>query len=114
MIFCNRLREMRQEKGYTQRELAALLNLSNNMVCEYEKGRAEPTLETLKKLSEILECSADYLIGNSDYLGTVLSHADLTDKERQLLTAFTPLPAEYKEFVLDTTFRLKRWSEEDI
>ena len=71
MDFSMRLKELRTEKGYTQRELATLLSLSPNSICEWEKGRCQPSIECLKTLCELLECSSDYLLGQSDDFGNI-------------------------------------------
>lgn len=57
-----KLRELRTKKKLTQKELSEKLGLSKNAVCEYEKGRSEPSIETLIKLSRIFEVSLDYLV----------------------------------------------------
>ena len=43
-----------------------MVNLSQQTIGHYEVGRAKPDLETLQKLSEIFECSTDYILGKSD------------------------------------------------
>lgn len=95
MDFCLRLKELRTEKGYTQRELATLLSLSPNSICEWEKGRCQPSIECLKKLSALLECSIDYLLGQSDDFGNISIQENapaLTTEEQQLLNDFRTLP----------------------
>lgn len=57
---------MRENKGLTQKELAERVNLSQQTIGHYEVGRAKPDLETLQKLSEIFNCSVDYLLGRTD------------------------------------------------
>lgn len=71
MGFSNRLKELRTEEGFTQRELAMQLGLTPNSICEWEKGRCEPGIEQLKKLSALFECSIDYLTENSDDFGII-------------------------------------------
>ena len=71
MFFSQRLKELRVEKNLTQKELSLYLGLSPNSICEWEKGRCEPNAETLKKLSELFECSIDYLLGHSDDFGNI-------------------------------------------
>ena len=71
MEFKEKLKFFRQEKGYTQKELADILNLSKNSVCEWEKGRCEPNIETLKALSKIFDTDLNDLIGNEENVSTV-------------------------------------------
>ena len=111
MHFCERLRQLRQEKQLTQKQLAEALHLSSNSICEYEKGRAEPTLETLKKMSSYLDCSVDYLIGNSDDVGRMLERADSSAQKNRLLFAFDKLASPYRNFLLDTADRLQELSD---
>ena len=49
--------------GFTQKQLVEKLNTTNSSVCDWECDRAEPNLETLVRLAEILESSIDDLLG---------------------------------------------------
>ena len=55
-------REKRIEAGYTQEAVAKLLGISNSVVCLYEKGRADPTVETLHKMAVLYRCTLDELM----------------------------------------------------
>lgn len=58
----NRIKELRMEKELNQTELGNLLNVSQRSISFYESGERDPDTETLKKLSEIFNCSIDYLL----------------------------------------------------
>ncbi len=63
----NRIKELREENNITQEELAKKLKLSSKgIVSMYEKEDRKPSLEVLVKLSEIFNCSIDYILGKSD------------------------------------------------
>lgn len=99
MKFTERLKELRTEKRLTQRELANFLGLSANCVCEWEKGRSEPSIESLKRLAACLECTTDYLLGFSDDFGNVVVESSplgehLTVEEKMLLRTFRALPVD--------------------
>lgn len=64
--FPERLRELREEKEWTQQELGAKLNLTNTTINRYENGYRQPDPETLNKLAEIFGVSTDYLLGRTD------------------------------------------------
>jgi len=49
-----------------QRELAALLNVSQNTYSQYENGVIELTAETLLRLADFYDVSVDYLLGRTD------------------------------------------------
>ena len=66
MDFSKRLKNLRNEKDISQEELARLLNVSRTSVTNYELGRNEASAQVLNKLSEIFNCSIDYLLGKTD------------------------------------------------
>ena len=56
----------------TQTELAEKCGVTQQAISQYESGAREPDLDTLKKLSSILECSLDELLKEDpDDEGTV-------------------------------------------
>jgi len=61
-FFAKRLRDIRTKKGYTQRQLAKICGLPINAIAKYETELIAPSAESLKKLAEVLEVSADYFI----------------------------------------------------
>lgn len=58
-----KLKELRIEKGLTQKEASSMLGLTRNAFTNYEMGIREPSLDTLKKICQLFEVSADYLLG---------------------------------------------------
>ncbi len=65
-VFSERLTATRKEKGYTQKYLAELLEISPTRLNYWEKGKREPDMLKVLKIAKTLEVSIDYLIGNSD------------------------------------------------
>ena len=65
-MFKNRLKELRGEKGLTQRELADLINLSSSTIAMYETGQRMPDPEILQKLADVFGVTTDYLLGRTD------------------------------------------------
>ncbi len=61
-FFAKRLKDARLEKGFTQGRLMQLCGLPANAITKYETGVVLPSMETLKKLAEALEVSADYFV----------------------------------------------------
>lgn len=74
----NRFKELRQAKGKTQQQIAALLSISQAAYSKYECNKAEPDFESLKILSELYGVSSDYLVGISDSPETEKTAANLT------------------------------------
>ena len=64
--FCKRVKELRIECGWTQKEVAEKLKTTNSAVCDWEKGRTQPDLEMLVALATLFNVSVDYLLGLSE------------------------------------------------
>ena len=64
--FCDRLKCARNNKGISQKKLAEYLFVSQQTVAKWETDKATPTPETITKISETLNVSTDYLLGNTD------------------------------------------------
>ncbi|MCM1364199.1 MAG: helix-turn-helix domain-containing protein [Faecalibacterium sp.] len=61
-----RLRQLREERKFTQKDVAATLGVDRTTYTIYEKGTSNPTLNSLRILSKLYNVSVDYLIGVSD------------------------------------------------
>lgn len=59
--FGSRLRAVRQERGYTQKQLANSLGVTEQAVSKWERETSYPDIMMLNGISEVLECSLDYL-----------------------------------------------------
>lgn len=59
----NPLRELRKRKGITQTELGHVLHVQKSAISKYELGRATPSSDILKKLSDYFGVSINYILG---------------------------------------------------
>lgn len=66
MIIVNRIKQLREEQKLTQQELADKLKCSKSIIGLYESEIRKPSLEVLVKLSEIFNCSIDYILCKTD------------------------------------------------
>lgn len=66
-VFRENLKEQRKLYGYTQRQVAEKLGISQPSYIRYENGSSEPTLENLVKLADLFDVSVDYLLGRKEY-----------------------------------------------
>ena len=64
--FCQRVKELRIENGWTQKQLAEKLKTTNSAVCDWEKGRSQPDLKMLVEIAAVFNVSVDYLLGVSE------------------------------------------------
>ncbi|MDE6356442.1 MAG: helix-turn-helix domain-containing protein [Clostridia bacterium] len=62
-VFGERLKELRQEKGIGQVELAAKLNVSKGIISFWENGLREPTMSNLVAIADFFGVTLDYLVG---------------------------------------------------
>ena len=62
MIYKN-IRNLREDKDLKQKDLAEMLNVSQNTYSQYETGVIELTASTLVKLADFYDVSVDYLLG---------------------------------------------------
>lgn len=65
MSFGSQLKMLRKEKNLMQKELAAMLNMSNGTISNYENGVHFPDEETLGKISDLFDVSVDFLLGRT-------------------------------------------------
>ncbi|MDE7101088.1 MAG: helix-turn-helix domain-containing protein [Anaeroplasmataceae bacterium] len=62
MNFKNNLKNLRKNKGYTQKSLAEKMGLPTQTIINWEQGKTQTSFEALEKLTYILECSYDDLL----------------------------------------------------
>lgn len=58
-----KLKKARLTAGYTQKQISEMLGIPQNNICRYEKGERAPDLETLCRLIDFYEVSADWILG---------------------------------------------------
>lgn len=61
-----RIRNLRVDKGITQQQIAAYLNVKQNTYSQYEIGTLNYPLDVVIKLAEYYDTSVDYLVGLTD------------------------------------------------
>ena len=66
MDYRSRIRDVREDRDYTQTQIGQLLNKSQQGYNHIEMGRAELKIEDLIQLCRFYDLSADYLIGLID------------------------------------------------
>lgn len=64
-----RMKELRQGKNLTQRQLAKMANTTPTSVSAYEKGQKTPSIEVLCNIANALETSVDWLCGSLESKG---------------------------------------------
>ncbi|MCI9178971.1 MAG: helix-turn-helix transcriptional regulator [Lachnospiraceae bacterium] len=89
-----RLAEIRKNKKFKQTELAEMLNVSQQVISNIERGVTAPDIEQLKKFADIYNTSLDQLVGR-EFFG------DDTDVvERKIISYIKQMDDEGKELSL--------------
>lgn len=65
MVFRN-LKSIREDKDIKQKDIAKILNVSQNTYSQYETGVIALTAEVLIKLAEFYDVSVDYLLDRTN------------------------------------------------
>ena len=65
-IFSQRLRELRQEKKLSMKQLAKELNTTDAAVSNWENDVNEPKISYLVSIAKFFDVTADYLLGLED------------------------------------------------
>lgn len=65
-LFGNRLLELREQKGLSQKAIAELLDVTRTQVSDIENGKSGTNLDRFYQLCEFYQVSADYLLGITD------------------------------------------------
>ena len=87
-----RIAESRRNAGFTQEELANRLGVTPQALSKWEKGASSPDLEMLTSLCDILEVSADYLVGKKRK--TIVENGNLIQQDeiwKHLWDGYQPL-----------------------
>lgn len=66
MKFKERLKELRQENGLSQMQLAIILGISQSAIAKWELGKTEPTASAIIAIAKYFDESTDYILGVID------------------------------------------------
>ena len=98
------LKSIRNDAGFTQSDMAKMLNVSQQCYSDYERGKTNPDLETLVQLTKILGVSSDYLLGITDDFGQLTTRAPgdfyTSPTEQELILNFRRIQPDLKNHIL--------------
>ena len=107
----NRIKLLREENSFTQQDLATRLECSKSVIGLYESETRKPSMEVLIKLSEIFNCSIDYIIGSSDIRNPKEINVD--DADIAFADGIKGLNSANKEIIKSTIEALLAKQEQD-
>ena len=91
-VFGKRLKELRKEHGCTIEQFADMVGISKSTLGYYENDKRMPDIEILARIANVLNVSADYLIGRTNTtdrkgkLKTVCDFTGLSDQAAEYLS----------------------------
>ena len=74
--FNENLKIARERKGLSQKDIAEGIGVAKSTYSLYESGNREPNVQTIKKIADLLNVSADELLGIDDEPQTLAAHFD--------------------------------------
>lgn len=100
MSFASRLKQARENAGFTQQELAKALGVTKSAIGNYENGVSSPKWDVLLKIFDILHVEPNFLYQDSFDL-TKKYPVTLTPKQADLIAFFNLLNAAGQNKVID-------------
>lgn len=62
MIFAKKLKQLRQQAGWSQEQLADRLNVTRQAVAKWERGAGFPDIDNMQALAKLFNTSVDELL----------------------------------------------------
>lgn len=77
--FSQRLRQLREDRGWLQKDVAERANVLREVIANYERGVSHPPLPTLQRLAQVFGVTTDYLIMGEAPAATSFQDRELLD-----------------------------------
>lgn len=98
-----RLIDIRQNHGYSQKYVALSIGVAPSIVSRWESGKKVPSRESVSKLADLYEVTIDYLMGRSDE-EMPISADSLSDDELKLIQDYRKLNKQGQEYIRQTMY----------
>lgn len=84
-----RIQTRRKQQGYTQEQLAEMMNVSIQMISNLERGNKAIRIDNLINLSQILNVSTDYILTGKqtkdDVTAVIAQISSLSERDRKMI-----------------------------
>lgn len=90
----SRLAELRKKNGFTQKQLAQKLNVSQQIVSNIERDQTEPDIDFIKGAADLYNLSLDQLIGRE------FTKTESDTYEREIISILEKMDETGKELSL--------------
>ena len=95
-----RIKKRRKELHLTQTEIKEKTGISSGNMSDIERGNRLPAATTLAQLSEIFDCSIDWILTGKSPVSENLISPDIGEKDQKLLSLFHEISEEDQEELL--------------
>ncbi len=106
-----KIKELREEAGLSQIDLAAVFGLTQSTVGGWESASRTPKIEMLCKLADYFNVTTDYLL---DRAPRAPQQPELTDDEQELLAVYRSLDHKGKRQLFGRAYDLQEKTFESI
>ncbi len=65
-MYLKRLKDLRTDNDYTQKEIAEILNIGRTQYNRYENGKRDIPVDLLRILAKLYNTSIDYLVSDTN------------------------------------------------
>lgn len=111
-----RIKEAREQAGYSQKELAEIIGVAPNTFHGYESGKHDPKSELLAKIAQACNVTVDFILGRESETKKSPDAAeaapeaggDLSKAEEDFFMEFRKLPESHKGLAADLCTALVR------
>ena len=103
------LRNLLDEEGITQKQLAEALNLSTTTLNGYIKNRRQPDAKTIIRLASYIHTTTDYIYGLTSFREPM--SIPYSTEERHLVNIFRGIPEEQKPLFIETGRTFSNFSQ---
>jgi transcriptional regulator with XRE-family HTH domain len=97
----SRIKELRSRLGYTQKQMAHALKLSDGAISSFEQGDSLPSIKTAINIARLADVSIDWLFTGAVMENRSPEDVEMTGEEVRLLIAFRRLSKARRKFSLE-------------
>ena len=87
----SRIKSRRIELGLKQTKIKEYVGISSGNLSEIENGKRSPSMQNLYKLSEVLNCSIDWIVKGDSLVSEISLPSEFGESEKLLLTQYRSL-----------------------
>jgi len=106
-----KIKTLRKKKGWSQAEFGRYLGIHGGHISRLETGMFNPSVDLLKKIADVFQVSADYLLSEHDEMSEVRLEDQIFAEKIQLLNTLEGKDKEVVMHIIDTILTKKKMVE---